>query len=152
MTFSEPASHSEPLLKFLDLLKFPDIFHLGILSFVYQCFNKINSPCFTDYFKPISSVHSYYTHQSPNQDLFVYPVQATQYGIHSLDYTGTKLWNSLPSHVKKITAFFTYRQNVKKSMIDGYKSVIDSWVIYVNMFDIILLNLKLVVGIRSNTF
>ena len=36
MTFSEPRSHSEPLLKSLRLLKFSDIIHLEILSFVYQ--------------------------------------------------------------------------------------------------------------------
>ena len=36
MTFSDPRSHSEPLLKSLRLLKFSDIIHLEILSFVYQ--------------------------------------------------------------------------------------------------------------------
>ena len=35
MTFSEPTSHSEPLLKSLNLLKFSDIIDLEILSFVY---------------------------------------------------------------------------------------------------------------------
>ena len=31
--------------------------------------------CFTDYFKPISSVHSPYTCESLNENLFVNPVQ-----------------------------------------------------------------------------
>ena len=33
MTFSDPKSHSEPLLKSLRLLKFFDLIHLEILSF-----------------------------------------------------------------------------------------------------------------------
>ena len=89
--FSEPASHSEPLLKSLNLLKFSDIIHLEILSFAYQWSHKLTRSCFTDYFKPISSVHSYYTFQSLNENLFVNPVQTTQYGSHSLCYTGTTL-------------------------------------------------------------
>ena len=36
MTFSEPASHSVPLLKSLNLLEFSDTIHLEIISFVYQ--------------------------------------------------------------------------------------------------------------------
>ena len=36
MTFSEPESHSEPLVKSLNLLKFDDIIHSEIFSFVYQ--------------------------------------------------------------------------------------------------------------------
>ena len=39
MTFSEPLSRSEPLLKSLNLLKFCDIIHVEILSFVYQWFH-----------------------------------------------------------------------------------------------------------------
>ena len=35
MTFSDPRSHSEPLLKSLRLLKFSDIIHLEILFFYH---------------------------------------------------------------------------------------------------------------------
>ena len=88
----------------------------------------------------ISSVHSPYTRESLNENLFVNPVQTTQYGICSLCYTGTTLWNSfwtsLPINVKQITPFFRFRQNIKNSMtnefyeknymINGYNNVIDS--------------------------
>lgn len=126
MTFSGPALHSEPLLKSLNLLKYSDIIHPQILSFVYQWSHKITPSCFTDYFEPISSVHSYYTHQSLNENLFVNSVQTTQYGIRSLCYTGTTLWNSLPINVNQITLFLRFCQNIKNSMIDGYNSVINS--------------------------
>ena len=49
MTFSELVSHSEPLLKSLNLLKFNDIIHSEILSFVYQWFHKLVPSCFLDF-------------------------------------------------------------------------------------------------------
>ena len=61
MTFSEPMSHSEPLLKSLNLLKFNDIIHTEILFFVYQWFHKLIPSCFLEFFKPISSIHNYPT-------------------------------------------------------------------------------------------
>ena len=42
MTSSDLRSHSEPLLKSLRLLKFSDIIHLEILSFVYQWHYKLS--------------------------------------------------------------------------------------------------------------
>ena len=51
ITFPEPVLHSEPLLKSLNLLKFNDIIHSEILSFVYQWFHKLIPSCFLDFFK-----------------------------------------------------------------------------------------------------
>ena len=126
MTFSDPRSHSEPLLKSLRLLKFSDIIHLEILSFVYQWYHKLSPSCFVNYFNPVSSIHSYNTRQSQIDNLFVKSVHTTQYGIRSLSYTGPKLWNSLSIDVKKIKPFSSFRQHIKNSVIDGYNTVIDS--------------------------
>ena len=126
MTFSELRSHSEPLLKSLRLLKFFNIIHLEILSFVYQWYHKLSPSCFVNYFNPLSSIHSYNTCQSQNDDLFVKSVHTTQYGIRSVSYTGTNLWNSLSTDIKKIKPFSSFHQNIKNSMIDGYNTVIDS--------------------------
>ena len=78
MTFSEPVSHSEPLLKSLNLLKCHDIIHSEILSFVYQRFHKLVPSCFLDFFKPISSIHEYPTRQSLNENLFIKSIRTTQ--------------------------------------------------------------------------
>ena len=132
MTFSEPVSHSEPLFKSLNLLKFCDIIHIEIISFVYQWFHKSTPSCFADYFKPISSVHPYYTRQLSNDNhhnLFLNQVQTTQYGLRSLCFSGAKLWNSLPLDIKQITPFSRFRQNVKNSMIDRYNKDTDNYLI-----------------------
>ena len=126
LTFSEPMSHSEPLLKSLNLLKFNDIIHSEILSFVYQWFHKLVPSCFFDFFKPISSIHEYPTRQSLNENLFIKSIRTTQYGIRSLHYTGSNLWNSLPITIKQITPFSRFRKTLKKYIIDSYNNIISS--------------------------
>ena len=84
MTFSDPRSHSERLLKSLRLLKFFDIIHLEILSFVYQWYHKLSPACFVNYFNPVSSIHSHNTRQSQVDNLFVKSVHTMQYGTGSL--------------------------------------------------------------------
>ena len=59
--FSEPKSHSEPLFRSLNLLKLNDAIESHILPFVHQRSRRLLSPCFSEYFKSTSSVHSYST-------------------------------------------------------------------------------------------
>lgn len=101
MTSSEPASHSEPLLKSLN-------------SFVYQWFHQITPSCFSDYFKPISSLHSYNTHQSLNEHLFINSVQSryqspefitSWYMYHSFLTISSKCLFRRPKLYKSILAF-----------------------------------------------
>ena len=123
MTFSDPVSHSVPLLKSLRPLKFSDMIHLEILSFVYQWCHKLSLSCFVNYFNPVSSIHSYNTHQSlmiicslnlfiPLNKAFVLSVTLVQnFGI---------------LYLLKIKPFSSFRQYVKNSVIDGYNTIIDS--------------------------
>ena len=69
--------------------------------------------------------YPFYTHLSLNQNMFVYTVQTTQYSICSLNYTSTKLWNSLTSHVKENCPFSRCCQNIENPIIEGYNSVIE---------------------------
>ena len=109
MTFSDPRSHSGPLLKSLRLLKFSDVINLEILSFVYQWYHNLSPSCFVNHFSPVSSILSYNTRQSKVDNLFVKSIHTIQYGIHSFSYTGPKLWNSLSINVKKIKPFSSFR-------------------------------------------
>ena len=123
MTFSDPRSHSEPLLKSLRLLRFSDIIHLEIISIVYQWYHKLSPSCFVNQFNPVSSIHSYNTRQSQIDNLFVKSVLTTQYGIRSLSYTVPKLWNPLSIDVKKIKPFSSFCQYIKNSIIDVHNTI-----------------------------
>ena len=76
--------------------------------------------------KPISSIHDYPTRQSVNENLFIKSIRTTQYGIRSLHFTGSHLWNSLPNTIKQITSFSRFRKTLKKKFTDGYNNNISS--------------------------
>ena len=122
ISFSEPKSHSEPLFKSLNLLKLNDVIELQILSFVYQWSHRLFPvpPCFNEYFKFTSSVHSYSTRQSCNRNLFVASVNTTQYGLRSLKFTGPRLWNSLPTSITNSNSLRIFRKTLKNSILNCY--------------------------------
>ena len=54
-------------------------------------YHKLSPSSFVNFFKPVSSIHSYNTRQSQIDNLFARSVHTTQYGIRSLSYTSPKL-------------------------------------------------------------
>ena len=79
-----------------------------------------------------------------NDNLFVKSVHTTQYGIHSLRYTGTNLWNSLSIDVPKNNPLSGFRQNIKNSLVDGYNTVIIIPEIILKFYDYVILNYYLI--------
>ena len=126
MTSSDLRSHSEPLLKSLRLLKFSDIIHLEILSFVYQWYHKLSRLLvlliiLTQYLQFIQIIHANHRLIICLLNLFI-PLNTAF--VLSISYTGPKLWNSLSTDVKKIKPFSSFRQYIKNSVIDGYNTII----------------------------
>ena len=119
ISFSEPKSHSEPLFKSLNLLKLNDLIEFQILSFIYQWSHKLLPPCFSEYFKFTSSVHSHSTRQSCNRNLYV---DTTQYGLCSLKFAGPRLWNSLPTCITNTSSLRILRKTLKTSILNYYSN------------------------------
>ena len=69
ITLSEPTVHSSPLFSDLKILTLGDIFELYISSFVFECHNDIAPAHFRDFFRPISSIHSYNTRGATRGDV-----------------------------------------------------------------------------------
>ena len=118
ITFSHPRSHSEPILKNLNLLKFTDISNLQILTFVYQWIHELTPDTFRNYFELISDKHIYQTRQAQNLNLFIKSVNATQYGLQSIQYIGPTLWNSLPTQVKLLPSVSSFRKHILTETIN----------------------------------
>ena len=55
----------------LKILKRQDLFHLKLLSFVYECVNKISPSCFGSFFELVGSVHQYGTRQVIKSNIFL---------------------------------------------------------------------------------
>ena len=60
ITFSPPRTHSSPLFKELNLLKFPDIVHYLTVLFMYQFHHGTLPLIFSDFFKKVVNVHNYH--------------------------------------------------------------------------------------------
>ena len=114
MPFTEPVSHTEPLLKSLNLLKYNDIIQSEIVSSIYQWLHKLIPSCFFFYlFKPISSVHEYSRRQPLNENIFIQSVRTTQHiswlkpGSHLCDKRNTSDINiSISTRKKEHVPFF----------------------------------------------
>ena len=91
MTFSEPQSHSEPLLRSLGLLKFTDLITFQILNFIHKWAHNLLPPSFNHFFRSTSSADKYSTRQSTSGNLFLKCVGTTRYGLRSLQFLGPKL-------------------------------------------------------------
>ena len=71
MAFKKQTEHSNPILSKLELLKIEDIRQLQLLSFVFDCQNKIAPVYFHDYFIQCSQIHNFNTRLAPRVDLFL---------------------------------------------------------------------------------
>ena len=88
ITFSDITASSDPLFDRLQVLKLADLFQVQVLSFVYECVNKIAPSYFSGYFTGINMIHNIGTRQSKKGDLYALHCNATKYGIRSIHYSG----------------------------------------------------------------
>ena len=96
----------------LQVLKQEHIFQLQLSSFVYECITKISPVCFQNYFNKILNVHQISTRQAVREDLFVEHRDTIQYGIHSIQYFGARIWNDLPLFTKEFTLCNKLQKNL----------------------------------------
>ena len=97
MTFSDPFAHSSPLFSDLQILKFDDIYHLYVSSFVYECHHNLAPNHFIDYFTQVSDIHHHNTRSASHGDFFLKKKNTLQYGLRSVCFNGAKLWSKHPS-------------------------------------------------------
>ena len=121
-TFNDSSSPSEPLFLKLGFLKLDDIFNLQLVSFVYACINRLAPPVFDNYFNYISNIHDHNTRQAARGDIFIERRNTMQYGIKTVRYAGTQLWNSIPIEVRRSPSISTFRSNFLEFLLSGYSS------------------------------
>ena len=120
ISFSHFAAPSTPIFHSLKILKLEDIIHSTILPFVYKALNKISPTCFHNYFTPNSSVHRFGTCQVIRGDLFKSFKNTNLYGLKSIKYFGSKLWNTLPLFIHFSVSISVFRSSLKTFFIDSY--------------------------------
>ena len=122
ITFNDIASPAMPIFRNLELLTLADIHNLQVVTFVYECVNGLSPSYFGDYFKTLSSTHAMRTRQATMGNLFLQRRNTDQYGIRSVQYSGVKLWNSVPAKIRVSTSVTKFRSELKKYYISFYSA------------------------------
>ena len=104
----------------LKILKLGDIYQLHISSFAFECLHDIAPAQFKDFFRPISSIHSYNTRGATRGDFFLVRKNTLQYGIRSISYNGVRIWNNIPSEIRNSTSVTSFRKKFKNSLLESY--------------------------------
>ena len=120
ITFSDITASSDPLFDRLQVLELADLFQVQILSFVYECVNKIAPSYFSGYFTSINMIQNIGTCQSKKGDLSALGCNTTKYGIRSIHYSGFGMWNSLPSDIKASKSLSNFKKTLKSYLLASY--------------------------------
>ena len=119
IVFEHFTSPSTPLFSDLKILKLRDLFQLKLLSFAYDCVNKISPSCFHSFFDLVQSVHQHCTRQATKNDIFLTQKNTSQYGLRSVRYFGAKCWNDIPMDIKKSPSTISFRRKLKAFLFEN---------------------------------
>ena len=100
ISFEHFTAPSMPIFSNLKILKLHDLFQLKMLSFFYDCINKIAPSYFHTFVELVDSVHQHSTRQATNNDIFLTQMNTLQYGLRSVRYFGAKCWNDILVEIK----------------------------------------------------
>ena len=111
--FQPFTAPSAPLSYSFKIIKLHDMLHLNISTFAYKAIHKLSLVCFHNYFTHNSSVHRIGARQSARGDLFFSLKRTTLYGIQTVQYFGSKLWNTLPLFIRVACSISLFRSKLK---------------------------------------
>ena len=103
-----PLQPSGRIFSQLKTLNVMDMYHLQVAKFVFKSMNLITSLNYHDWFKLNHELHAHKTRANFNiadntttTKLFIPTVRTTNYGLKQLKANGPRIWNSLPTKIKK---------------------------------------------------
>jgi len=122
ITFKNSSSPSTPIFYDLKILKLYDLFHLKLLTLVYECMNLISPIFFHNFFDNLTSVHQYNTRQACKGDIFMTQKNTLQYGLRFIKYAGAKSWNEIPAIIKQSRSVVIFCRELKQHFSTKYQS------------------------------
>ena len=118
ITFSKFDAHSSLIIKYLTIIKLPDLYVLNITIFKHKFHHKKLTSAFNHYFTTVNETHAYNTRLTSKQS-YSLPKTRTNLGIFKIKYQGHKIWNSLDESDKKWLDF-QLKKKLKIHLIDSY--------------------------------
>ena len=95
------TAHSEPIFKRLKVFNFDKFYMLETAKMIFQINNNTSNKFLQDEFMKTKILHNYNTRQSSSAG-FSLPSIRTNYKKRFFTFDGIKLWNSLPTELKKL--------------------------------------------------
>ena len=120
ISFRPYCSPSLPIFHSLKVLTLKDLIHFNILNFVYKSINKFTPPVFHNFFQLSQNVHLYGTRQASRGDLFQTSKNTIQYGLRSMQYFGSKLWDTIPIYVRINISVSIFKSKLNEFLINAY--------------------------------
>ena len=87
-----------------------------ILTLVYKSLNGLAPEYITNMFS--LKTHSINLRTSGTNSLLIPRVNTTTYGLHSLSYYGSKLWNSLPNTTRSLPTVAAFKSTIRNLVFD----------------------------------
>ena len=111
MSFKGKFEHTAPLFIDFNVLTMGNINKYMCLLYVHRCLHEEGNDVFSPY-----EVINYLTRLANSNSLTIPDVRST-HSRQSVRWLGSRLWNTLPSHVKEIISYETFKFNVKKLLL-----------------------------------
>ena len=115
-------SHSEPLFKNLNILKFNDLLKYNQYTFMHKLLNCKQPESFDNFFAKPPNFNG-----DTNRRGFCYAVDRLKNNFNGRFPTASlpRAWNLLEQRVKLLDSHFTFKKSVYFNIIDHYSSTVD---------------------------
>ena len=102
----------------LNILKVKDIYHLEMAKFTTLYHNSKLPKLYNQYFKPVNSVHNYYTRNASRKNYQLYSIHSNT-AKKALHFGGAKIWNNLHQEWKDFS-YCTFKKTIKCNLVANY--------------------------------
>ena len=114
ITCSKYLASTENLFKSYNILKFHDIYKYTVGNFVYQFDNKLLPVVFDNFYITNRLIHAHNTRTCGDLCLINTKLNTRQFSIR---YAGTKLWNSIPLHIRQSKSLEIFKRYYKTHLM-----------------------------------
>ena len=112
--------HTNPLFYRAKCLKLKNFYSLETAKLMHKIHNNVLSFANLGKFNLIKNCYAHTTRLSHKNNFFL-PRTRTRLGQKSLSYARIKIWNKIPSSLKKVS-FYRFKKAVKAHFLSTYKN------------------------------
>ena len=118
------TSHTEPRMKKVGILKLDDLYKQQCLVYVHSCVHE-TAPWPIRKLVQLERNASQFNLRSSEQNPLniVTPITKSRISSQSFSANGPTFWNSLPTELKSIERQTTFKNKVKRTMLNDYQAV-----------------------------